>query len=161
MRAIFPAASTVFTFFGRVRLRRVRLGLVFLGLISPLVLVQPASAQQAFQPTPEQAIGYLDKDGDGKCSLQEFLAFQVTRMAQFDANGNGILEFAEFKESLQGEGKKNAQRSFDAFNTEGMPKGLTQREFLGYHAYVFKTYIDTDKDGFMSAAEWSKIMGLS
>jgi hypothetical protein len=133
MRAIFLAAST-------------------------LLAISPAMAQQV---TPEQAIGYVDKDGDGKCSLQEFLAFQVTRIAQFDANADGILQFAEFKESLQGDGKKNAQRSYDAFNTEGKVKGLTQREFLGYHAYVFKTYIDTDKDGFMSAAEWSKLMGLS
>jgi EF hand len=118
----------------------------------------PVLAQQV---TPEQAIGYIDKDGDGKCSLQEFLAFQVTRIAQFDANADGILQYAEFKESLQGQAKKNAQRSYDAFNTEGNVKGLTQREFLGYHAYVFKTYIDTDGDGFMSPAEWSKLMGLS
>ena len=129
---------------------------IFLAAIAVLTAA-PALAQV----TPEQAIGYVDKDGDGKCSLQEFLAFQVTRIAQFDANADGILQYAEFKESLQGDGKKNAQRSCDAFNTEGNNKGLTQREFLGYHAYVFKNYIDTDKDGFMSAAEWSKLMGLS
>jgi len=128
---------------------------IFLAAIAVLTAA-PALAQV----TPEQAIGYVDKDGDGKCSLQEFLAFQVTRIAQFDANTDGILQYAEFKESLQGDGKKNAERSFDAFNTEGNKKGLTQREFLGYHAYVFKNYIDTDKDGFMSAAEWSKLMGL-
>ena len=129
---------------------------IFLAAMATLAC-SPALAQV----TPEQAIGYVDKDGDGKCSLQEFLAFQVTRIAQFDANADGILQFAEFAESLQGDSKKNAQRSFDAFNNEGNAKGLTQREFLGYHAYVFRTYIDTDKDGFMSAAEWSKIAGLS
>jgi Ca2+-binding EF-hand superfamily protein len=118
----------------------------------------PALAQQV---TAEQAIAWLDKDADGKCSLQEFLAFQQTRMTQFDTSGDGALQFLEFRESLQGEGKKNAQRSFDAFNRESNIKALTQREFLGYQAYVFKNYIDADKDGFMSAAEWSKIMGLS
>jgi Ca2+-binding EF-hand superfamily protein len=130
---------------------------IFLAAIA-VMAAAPVLAQQV---TPEQAIGYVDKDGDGKCSLQEFLAFQVTRIAQFDANADGILQYAEFKESLPGDGRKNAQRSFDAFNTEGNAKGLTQREFLGYHAYVFKNYIDTDKDGFMSPAEWSKLMGQS
>ena len=130
---------------------------IFLAAIA--VLACPVALAQ--QVTPEQAIGYVDKDGDGKCSLQEFLGFQVTRIAQFDANADGVLQLPEFKESVQGEGKKNAERSFKAFNTEGNSRGLTQREFLGYHAYVFKTYIDTDKDGFMSPAEWSKLMGLS
>jgi hypothetical protein len=131
---------------------------IFLAAIAALA-TSPALAQQV---TPEQAIAWLDKDADGKCSLQEFLAFQAPRIAQFDANGDGVLQLTEFRESLpaQGEGRKNAQRSFDAFNTEESPRALTQREFLGYHAYVFKTFIDTDKDGFMSQAEWSKIMGL-
>jgi EF hand len=135
---------------------------IFLAAIAVLTAT-PALAQQfgAQQVTAEQAIGYVDKDGDGKCSLQEFLAFQVTRIAQFDANADGILQLPEFKESVQGDGKKNAERSFKAFNTEGNSRGLTQREFLGYHAYVFKTYVDTDKDGFMSPAEWSTLMGLS
>jgi hypothetical protein len=119
---------------------------------APLALAQ--------QGAPEQAIAFLDKDADGICSLQEYLAFQVTRIAQFDANADGVLQLAEFRESLQGDGKKNARRSFDAFNTEGDGRGLIQREFLGYHAFVFKTYVDTDKDGFMSAAEWSAMMGL-
>jgi hypothetical protein len=120
----------------------------------------PASAQQGAQATPAQVIAFLDKDRDGKCSLQEYLGFQVTRIAQFDANADGVLQFAEFRESLQGDARKNAKRSFDAFNTEGDGRGLIQREFLGYHAYVFKTYVDTDKDGFMSASEWSAMMGL-
>jgi hypothetical protein len=120
----------------------------------------PALAQQGGEVTPSQAIAFLDKDGDSKCSLQEYLAFQVTRIAQFDANADSVLQLAEFRESLQGDAKKNAKRSFDAFNSEGDGRGLIQREFLGYHAFVFKTYVDTDKDGFMSAAEWSAMMGL-
>jgi hypothetical protein len=35
---------------------------------------------------------------------------------------------------------------------------MTQREFLGYHAYMFKNYVDDDGDGFMSAAEWEKLI---
>ena len=115
----------------------------------------PALAQQI---TPEQAISFVDKDGDGKCSLNEYLTFQVTRLTQFDADGDGDLKYAEFKESLQGKSRQNAQRSFDAFNTEDKRNALTRREFLGYHAYVFKMYIDADGDGYMTAGEWSKVM---
>jgi hypothetical protein len=122
-----------------------------------LALVAGMGPALAQQPSPEQAIGFLDKDKDGKCSLQEYLGFQVTRIAQVDANADGALQYGEFKESLQGKGKQNAQRSFDAFNTEDNRSALTQREFLGYHAYVFKTFVDTDKDGFMTAEEWSKV----
>lgn len=117
-----------------------------------------APAALAQQVTPEQAIAYVDRDADGKCSLQEFLAFQVTRIATFDSNADGVLQLPEFRQSLQGDARKKAPQSFKAFNTEGDSRGLTQREFLGYHAFVFKTFIDTDKDGFMSAAEWSALM---
>ena len=117
----------------------------------------PALAQQP-QVTPEQAIAFLDKDRDGKCSLNEYLTYQTTRLAQFDGNGDGSLQYGEFRESLSGKAKQNAQRSFDAFNIEEERKALTRREFLGYHAFVFKQFVDTDGDGFMSAAEWSSVV---
>jgi EF hand len=115
----------------------------------------PAMAQQ-----PEQVIAFLDKTGDGKCDLNEYLAFQHPRFAQFDADKDGELNLPEFKESLQGESKKNARFLFDASNKE-TGRYLIEREFLGYHAWIFNTYVDTDKDGFMSAAEWAKITGRS
>jgi hypothetical protein len=117
-----------------------------------------AFAQQP-QVTADQAIAFLDKDRNGKCDLNEYLTFQVTRLAQFDLNADGALQYGEFKDSLNGKGRQNAQRSFDAFNTEEDKKALTRREFLGYHAYVFKQFVDTDSDGFMSAAEWSAVVG--
>jgi len=115
----------------------------------------PAAARQV---TPEQAVAFLDKDSDGKCSLNEYLTFQVTRIAQFDADADGALQYGEFRESLNGQGRKNAQRSFEAFDREDQPRALTRREFLGYHAYIFKAFVDTDSDGFMSGAEWAKVM---
>jgi hypothetical protein len=130
-----------------------RLTLIF-GLFL-LIGSAPALGQQI---TPEQAIQYLDKDQDGKCNLNEYLAFQVNRLTQADINNDGMLQYGEFKESLQGKAKVNAQRTFNAFNVEDERNALTRREFLGYHAYVFKTYVDNDNDGFMSADEWSKVV---
>ncbi len=129
-------------------------------LVAALTVLALAGADAALaqQVTPEQAVAFLDKDGDGKCSLNEYLAFQVTRITQFDSDADGALEYGEFKDSLNGPGKVNAQRSFDAFNREENRKALTQREFLGYHAYIFKTFVDTDGDGFMSGEEWAKVM---
>jgi hypothetical protein len=116
----------------------------------------PTLAQQ--QVSPGIAIAFLDKDRDGKCNLNEYLTYQVTRIAQFDENKDGMLQYGEFKESLSGRARNNAQRTFDLFNNEEERRALTQREFLGYHAYVFKEYVDTDRDGFMSVDEWSKLM---
>jgi Ca2+-binding EF-hand superfamily protein len=118
----------------------------------------PAFGQAGAQVTAEQAIAFVDKDRDGKCSLEEFLEFQAVRMVQLDADGDGALSLNEFRNSLQGAARQNAKKSFDAFNRESVLNALSQREFLGYHAYVFKTFVDTDKDGFMSAAEWSALM---
>ena len=126
----------------------------FAGAVLVVSLMGGAVAQ-----TPEQAIAFLDKDADGKCSLNEYLTFQAGRIAQFDTDGDGALNAKEFRESLQDKAKLNSERSFDTFNIEDNRKALTKREFLGYHAYVFKTFVDTDGDGFMSAVEWAKIVG--
>ena len=127
-------------------------------LVVAVAVAVPAVAQQP-QVSADQAIAFLDRNGDGKCDLNEYLTYQVTRLAQSDANGDGALQYGEFKDSLNGRAKQNAQRSFDAFNVEEDKKALTRREFLGYHAYVFKQFVDTDGDGFMSAAEWTAIIG--
>lgn len=133
---------------------KVRFGAV---LMLAALAAGSAVAQQTLDPAV--AIRFLDKDGDGKCNLNEYLTFQVTKFTQSDVDADGALQYGEFKDSLQNRAKMNAQRTFDAFNTEENRKALTQREFLGYHAYVFKEYVDTDRDGFMSQEEWSKLIG--
>jgi serine/threonine protein kinase len=90
----------------------------------------------------------------------EYLTFQQPRLAQFDKDGDGGLNLGEFRESLQGKSKMNAAFVFKNANAEG-GRTLSQKEFLGYHAWVFKNYVDSDKDGFMSAEEWSEIMAAA
>lgn len=106
---------------------------------------------------PGMVIAFLDKNADGKCDLNEYLTFQQPRLAEFDKDGDGELNQGEFKNSLQGKAKQNAAFVFKNANAEG-GRTLSQNEFLGYHAWVFKTYVDADKDGFMSAEEWSAVM---
>lgn len=117
-----------------------------------LLAAGAASAQQ-----PGMVIQFLDKNADGKCDLNEYLGYQVGRIATVDKDGDGELNLGEFRESLQGKSKMNAAAIYQSTNTEG-GRTLSQKEFLGYHAYVFKQFVDTDKDGFMSEEEWSKIM---
>ncbi|MEZ5939055.1 MAG: EF-hand domain-containing protein [Hyphomonadaceae bacterium] len=113
----------------------------------------PAIAQEAGpEASPEAGMVWLDKDRDGQVSLNEYLFFQTSRIARFDMNGNGKLSRDEFKESLNGKARQTYERSFRAFDRD-KSKGLDQREFLGYHAFVFNTYIDTNKDGQMSLEE--------
>lgn len=139
------------------RNQRVWTGLLAAGLLGSVLTAGPAQAQQGQNADPALVIAYLDKDGDGKCSLNEYLTYQVGRIAEFDEDGDGELSRKEFKASLSGGGKQNADRSFDAFNRKA-GRSLDQKEFLSYHAYVFKEFVDTNSDGFMSADEWAKIM---
>ena len=125
--------------------------------VALILAVTAAGQARAQQVDPVQAIRFLDKDGDGKCNLNEYLNFQAGRFVQSDADADNALQYGEFKDSLQGRAKLTAQRTFDAFNIEENRKALTRREFLGYHAYVFKEYVDTDGDGFMSVEEWTKL----
>lgn len=132
-----------------------------LTLASGMILAVAAlAAPAAFAQQPEMVIAYLDKTGDGKVDLNEYLTWQQPRLAQFDKDADGELNVGEFKESLQGKAKMNAQAVFKASNAEG-GRTLTQREFLGYHAFVFKQYIDTNSDGFMSPEEWQKIVNAN
>jgi hypothetical protein len=128
------------------------IGATLAGLFLAAAVGQAAMAQQ-----PGMVIAYLDKNADGKCDLNEYLTYQQPRLAQFDKDGDGELNLGEFKESLQGKSKMNAQAIFRGANAEG-GRTLTQKEFLGYHAWVFKQFIDKDSDGFMSAEEWQKIV---
>jgi Ca2+-binding EF-hand superfamily protein len=125
-------------------------------MLAAHAFVAPAAMAQQ----PEMVIAFLDKTGDGKVDLNEYLTYQQPRLAQFDKDADGELNLAEFRESLQGKAKINANPVFKAANAEG-GRTLTQREFLGYHAFIFKTYIDTDKDGFMSTEEWQKIVSAN
>ena len=117
-------------------------------ILAALCLAIPAAHAQP----PGMVITFLDKNGDGRCDLNEYLTFQVTRMTDADENSDGELTLSEFRESLQGRSKRNAQQIFNASNAEG-GRTLSQKEFLGYHAFVFRTVVDADKDGFMSAEE--------
>ena len=119
----------------------------FSGALAVFVLSGSAYAQDA-----AGLVRYLDLDRDGKVSLNEYLTFQQPRLAQFDANQNGRLSRAEFEESLSEQAKGNADRSFRAFDRNSN-NGLEQREFLGYHAFVFKNVIDKNKDEFVTAEE--------
>jgi hypothetical protein len=126
-------------------------------ILAGLVLMSPALAPLATAQQPEMVIAYLDKNADGKCDLNEYLGYQVSRMAQVDKDGDGELNQGEFKDSLQGKAKANVAVLFKGTNSEG-GRTLSQKEFLGYQAWVFKTFVDTDKDGFMSQEEWTSIM---
>ena len=100
----------------------------------------------------------MDADHDGKVTLNDYLNRQLPKMATNDLDQDGMLTYKEFKETLEARAKQNAEASFKAFDTESVPRKLTQREFLGYHAFVFKNYLDTDHDDVLSVKELSRIM---
>lgn len=112
----------------------------------------PPPPQLAPRSPAARAIAFMDLDRDGKVSLNEYLNFQLPRLTQFDANKNGRLSRDEFKESLDPASQKNAERSFLSFDLN-KDRALNQEEFLGYHAFVFKNFVDKNRDGFLSEDE--------
>jgi Ca2+-binding EF-hand superfamily protein len=117
-------------------------------LSAPVALAQ--------QQSPEQVIAFLDKGGDGKVDADEYAKFQVGRLSQSDANTDGKLSPEEFTASLAAGEKRLAAQSFPTFD-QNADQGIEPAEFAAYHAYVFRTFIDTDKDGYMSAAELAAV----
>ncbi len=116
----------------------------------------PSPAPPPPLPEPKspaaRAIAFMDHDKDGKVSLNEYLNFQLPKFTQFDANKNGRLSREEFKASLDPASQKNVDRSFLAFDLN-KDHALIQDEFLGYHAFVFKNYVDKNRDGFLTEDE--------
>ena len=111
----------------------------------------PPPLPQPKSPTA-RAIAFMDLDKDGKVSLNEYLNFQLPKLAQFDANKNGRMSREEFTASLDAASQKNADRSFLTFDLN-KDRALSQEEFLGYHAFVFKNYVDKNRDGFLTEEE--------
>lgn len=117
----------------------------------------PASGAAPASLTPEQAVRFLDRDGDGKVGRGEYLTFQGTRFPLFDVNRDGTLSPEEFRDAQPGQrAKSNAGRTFGMFHRGA--GGMTETEFLAFHGFVFANFVDTDKDGFMSGDEWTAIM---
>lgn len=108
--------------------------------------------------SPEVALTFMDADRDGSVKLNDYLNRQLPKLAANDADQDGMLTYNEFKASLEGKAKQNAEASFKAFDSESVARKLTQREFLGYHAFVFNTILDTDRDGVLSVKELGRIM---
>lgn len=99
----------------------------------------------------------IDYDSDGKTSLEEYLRFQEPKLKQFDVNKNGKLSPSEFAASLDRGARANAEASLRAFDQDH-DGSLDSKEFLTYHAYVFRTYLDANKNGFIEQAEWTKLL---
>ncbi len=109
------------------------------------------------QASPEMSLAFLDYNKDGKLDLNEYLNFQMQKMKTADANQNGRLSLEEFKSTLQGNAAKDYRKSMAAFD-KNKNKGLEQEEFLGYHAFIFKNFIDKDKDDIVTLEEWTKLL---
>ena len=127
-----------------------------LALSAMLSVANSALAQMVV--TPEVALRFLDANKDGMVTLNDYLNVQMPKMTAGDLDQNGELTYKEFKETLEGRARTNAEQSFRAFNRDGRERTMNQRDFLNYHAYVFTGILDGDKDGFLTADELGKVM---
>lgn len=123
-------------------------------------LAASASPALAQEVDPQIAFVTLDKNKDEKISLDEFLSFEKVKFDRNDANSDGKLTPDEFKASLSEASKKNGDRTFAAFDQD-KNGSLSFDEYKAYRAYVFKNYMDTDKDGSLSLLELMTAMQVA
>ena len=64
-----------------------------------------APAPAAPAPPGSGLLAFMDRDGDGKVSLNDYLNVQLPKLAKFDTDADGMLSYEEFKESLEGPAK--------------------------------------------------------
>ena len=98
----------------------------------------------------------LDRNGDGGVDDGEYNAYHSSRFGSVDLDQSGSLSFIEFKKSLDANAARNARASFDGFDFN-KNRRLSDREFLTYHSFVFQRFLDKDKSGSVTAAEWAAI----
>ena len=98
----------------------------------------------------------LDRNGDGGVDDGEYNAYHSSRFSSVDLDQSGSLSFIEFKKSLDASAARNARASFDGFDLN-KNRRLSDREFLTYHSFVFQRFLDKDKSGSVTAAEWAAI----
>ena len=80
----------------------------YMALVALGACVNGFAAAQDTAPntaSPAFAVAYLDKDADGKVSLNEYLNFQFPKLAAGDANANGKLSAKEFGINSGGRGQ--------------------------------------------------------
>jgi EF hand len=98
----------------------------------------------------------LDRNRDGGVDAGEYNAFHSGRFSGVDLDKSGSLSFIEFKKSLDPSAARNARASFDGFDLN-KNRRLSDREFLTYHSFVFQRFLDKDRSGSVTAAEWAAI----
>ncbi|KIQ97269.1 hypothetical protein TI01_1184 [Lysobacter sp. A03] len=116
---------------GRHPLRVLTASLLVTGLATLAGFSTPASAQSQVETTGDY-LQRMDADGDGRVSLEEYLAWMSYAFDAMDADGDGVLDPAE---QPGGKGKPITRSQHNA--------RLTAR---------FRRQ-DINRDGFLSATE--------
>lgn len=116
---------------GRHRLRALAVPLLATGLAATAWLSSAASAQARVETTGDY-LQRMDANGDGRVSLEEYLAWMSYAFDAMDANGDGVLDPAE--------------------QPGGKGKAITRSEHLARLTARFRRQ-DANRDGFLSARE--------
>jgi predicted small secreted protein len=119
------------------------------------------SVANAFDPGRTYAVcgsyGLLDRNGDGRISRAEWLAYGPAEFASWDTNRNGRIGRGEFANCWYGGGfysgynRANWQPAFAALDLNG-DGGITPNEFFSGTAWA---RLDPNGTGYITAWPWS------
>ena len=116
---------------GRPPLRVLTASLLVTGLVAVAAFSTPAPAQSRVETTGDY-LQRMDADGDGRVSLEEYLAWMTYAFDAMDADGDGILVPAE--------------------QPGGTGRPITRSQHNARLAARFQRQ-DVNRDGFLSATE--------
>jgi predicted small secreted protein len=119
------------------------------------------SVANAFDPNVHYAVcgtyGMLDRNGDGRISRAEWVAYGPAEFASWDANHNGRIGKGEFSRCWYGGGfwntynRSNWEPAFAALDLNG-DGVITPNEFFGAATWA---RLDPNNTGFITAWPWS------
>ncbi|MBS0557674.1 MAG: EF-hand domain-containing protein [Proteobacteria bacterium] len=114
----------------------------------------PASAPASGDAHFQHMLKKMDSNGDGRISLDEFLAAATKRFQSIDTQGKGSITAADIAASpqMQGRDQRMAQRELHHMGAPAGSDSVTMDQYLAAAKARFAK-IDTNGDGFIDADE--------